>query len=406
MSLLSWLKQNTARDDAWITVHPNAGGKGSPVLLDDEGYIKGGMGGKFTGQRIDLMPRKNPGLRHEVSGFAPNNQTTSGFLRTYRYKLKAPQEQGQNTSPKEVQTQSQNVKITPQEADKALLSMGISPSAYPEQQAIKIATVYKPVAEAISNSTNTIAEKMDMNSTLDFHMKRIAPAIYYEDKGEASSHKLAMSEAQESRTVINNIRAAAEGRTAETQNKIGSTLRGTPMTPEQADETHANPNYSKDPAARINCQTCVLAYEARLRGFDVTAKGKEEGNISHAVSRGRVRDCFFDPKTGLPPQQKQYSGTVAGNIKKLTADIGPNERGLLRFKWKDGGGHVVNVDKTPNGELRIIDAQSGKMYTGDRLKGWLKGAHSKGLYAPLYVRTDNMYLNTELGGMILNDARK
>lgn len=58
MSLLSWLKKNTARDDAWITVHPNAGGKGSPVLLDDEGYIKGGMGGKFTGQRIDLMPRK------------------------------------------------------------------------------------------------------------------------------------------------------------------------------------------------------------------------------------------------------------------------------------------------------------------------------------------------------------
>lgn len=90
MSLLSWLKKNTARDDAWITVHPNAGGKGSPVLLDDEGYIKGGMGGKFTGQRIDLMPRANQGLKHEVSGFETPSAATPGFLRTYRYNLRAP----------------------------------------------------------------------------------------------------------------------------------------------------------------------------------------------------------------------------------------------------------------------------------------------------------------------------
>ena len=58
MSFIAWLKKHVCEDDAWITVHPNASGPGSPVLLDDEGYIKGGMGGKFTGQRIDLMPRK------------------------------------------------------------------------------------------------------------------------------------------------------------------------------------------------------------------------------------------------------------------------------------------------------------------------------------------------------------
>ena len=55
---LEWENVKAAMDDAWITVHPNASGPGSPVLLDDEGYIKGGMGGKFNGQRIDLIPRK------------------------------------------------------------------------------------------------------------------------------------------------------------------------------------------------------------------------------------------------------------------------------------------------------------------------------------------------------------
>ena len=90
MSLLSWLKQNTARDDAWITVHPNSG-TGRPVLLDDEGYIKGGMGGKFNGQRIDLIPRQNQGLKKELSGAENANKSMPGFLRTERYTLKAPQ---------------------------------------------------------------------------------------------------------------------------------------------------------------------------------------------------------------------------------------------------------------------------------------------------------------------------
>ena len=83
MSLLSWLKKNTARDDAWITVHPNAGGKGSPVLLDDEGYIKGGMGGKFTGQRIDLMPRKNNSV--------PSSTGQISVPKSSRYSLAKPQ---------------------------------------------------------------------------------------------------------------------------------------------------------------------------------------------------------------------------------------------------------------------------------------------------------------------------
>ena len=89
MSFIAWLKKHVCEDDAWITVHPNAGGKGSPVLLDDEGYIKGGMGGKFNGQRIDLMPRKS-GYGLPVSENDPLNKSTPGFLRTSRYTLKAP----------------------------------------------------------------------------------------------------------------------------------------------------------------------------------------------------------------------------------------------------------------------------------------------------------------------------
>ena len=52
----AWENTKAAMDDAWITVHPNEG-VGRPVLLGDDGTIKAGMGGKFNGQRIDLIPR-------------------------------------------------------------------------------------------------------------------------------------------------------------------------------------------------------------------------------------------------------------------------------------------------------------------------------------------------------------
>ena len=53
----AWIKaRGLAADDAWITVQCNGGGR--HVLLGDDGTIKACMGGKFNGQRIDLIPRK------------------------------------------------------------------------------------------------------------------------------------------------------------------------------------------------------------------------------------------------------------------------------------------------------------------------------------------------------------
>ena len=51
----AWENTKAAMDDAWITVQSNGGGR--HVLLGDDGTIKAGMGGKFNGQRIDLIPR-------------------------------------------------------------------------------------------------------------------------------------------------------------------------------------------------------------------------------------------------------------------------------------------------------------------------------------------------------------
>lgn len=93
---IKWLKKHVCEDDAWITVQSNGGGR--HVLLGDDGTIKAGMGGKFNGQRIDLIPRNNPGLKKYAQGYDPSNSVKPGFLRTFRYNLKAPT-QVPNTPP-------------------------------------------------------------------------------------------------------------------------------------------------------------------------------------------------------------------------------------------------------------------------------------------------------------------
>lgn len=47
------LGQDSAMDDEWITVKPNGEEhKGRPVLIDEKGTVKAGMGGKFNGKNI------------------------------------------------------------------------------------------------------------------------------------------------------------------------------------------------------------------------------------------------------------------------------------------------------------------------------------------------------------------
>ena len=82
-----WENVKAAMDDAWITVQSNGGGR--HVLLGDDGTIKSGMGGKFNGQRIDLIPRKP---KAPPTGNEPIRQTST------RYTIAKPTAMGSNSN--------------------------------------------------------------------------------------------------------------------------------------------------------------------------------------------------------------------------------------------------------------------------------------------------------------------
>lgn len=62
--------------------------------------------------------------------------------------------------------------------------------------------------------------------------------------------------------------------------KLAGVKRKDMMTFEEADGTKPNPKINEDYSYMINCQTCVVAYEARRRGYDVDAKGNFLGSLS------------------------------------------------------------------------------------------------------------------------------
>lgn len=73
-------RKGVAQDDKWITVKPNGeNAKGRPVLLGDNGEIKGGMGGKFNGQKLSEARKSftGPRITQKQRAYKKNNDVST-----------------------------------------------------------------------------------------------------------------------------------------------------------------------------------------------------------------------------------------------------------------------------------------------------------------------------------------
>lgn len=134
-----------------------------------------------------------------------------------------------------------------------------------------------------------------------------------------------------------------------------------------------------------NCQRCVVTYEARCRGFDVTArerltdangkKIKEElpslysgidNNGNRIVNPNGWASVFRDKNGKIPEPQKPNGITVAeqvADIEKKMARYGNGARAIIRIQRFDQlltgiGGHVFIAEQI-NGKTVFCDPQSG-----------------------------------------------
>lgn len=166
------------------------------------------------------------------------------------------------------------------------------------------------------------------------------------------------------------IKTANEAITA---NKI-SCKQGKEMNHVYANQERPNPKFdSGERKYRVNCQSCVVAYELRRRGFDVEAHGNEKrpGDIPYELSK-RTESAWIDPETGLYPKAIKAGGwnpkymnrgiprsQMLAQFDNITAKPG---RYHAYFTWKGGGGHIITAERLQDGRLRLYDPQTGKLY--------------------------------------------
>lgn len=119
-------------------------------------------------------------------------------------------------------------------------------------------------------------------------------------------------------------------------------------------------------AYSINCQSCVAAYEARRRGYDVEAMPNMKDNHGITGPTTLSRDtvsAFRNKETGVPPDVIHLNKFA--DLKRV---IKAGERYHVVYRHPVGA-HIVTAEKDQNGAVFIYDPQTGNRFTTHAYEG-------------------------------------
>lgn len=139
-----------------------------------------------------------------------------------------------------------------------------------------------------------------------------------------------------------------------------------PMNFQQADGGAPNPNFKKGGGYTTNCQTSVVAYELRRRGYDVEALPNYKGSMLDVLSHD-TRLAWVDRETGKNPSFIiPDQPTVQKSFDWIKAELKTKNRYTIQFQWKGRqAAHIVHIFKNTEGRLSIYDPQNGINTLGD-----------------------------------------
>ena len=132
------------------------------------------------------------------------------------------------------------------------------------------------------------------------------------------------------------------------QNKvIAQVKQGNSMNFRQADGCSPNPHYNNGGGYAENCQTCVVAYELRRRGFDVEALNNYKGSMSEVLSYNTSL-AWVDRTTGKNPDYIiPAQPTIKQTFEYLKNNLEKEHRYTIQFEWeKEPLAHIIHLWKT------------------------------------------------------------
>lgn len=134
--------------------------------------------------------------------------------------------------------------------------------------------------------------------------------------------------------------------------------KGRPMSTDRA-VLGANPYHDLGREYQENCQRCVVATEARYRGYDVIAQPTYDGDsMPHGDNYAKN---FKNAK--VENISRSTSSAAKNDIERRMKQYGDGSRAVLAVQWKgrNSSGHVVNLVQR-HGKTYVYDGQTGKQY--------------------------------------------
>lgn len=191
---------------------------------------------------------------------------------------------------------------------------------------------------------------------------------------------------------------------------IANVKRGKPMSFNQANEGKVNPNYNKGGGYKINCQSCVAVFEARLRGYNIETKPYNKNDKITKELAYYPERAYIDKQTGKAPKTIQDESITSNKtmLKWLDKQIKAGQRYGFIFDHSRGR-HIITAYKTDKGELKFYDPQSGEhggenMLETIRYKRQRNGLKIK--CPPEIFRVDNADFNFDFMNHISTGAKK
>lgn len=175
------------------------------------------------------------------------------------------------------------------------------------------------------------------------------------------------------------------------------------MSFEEAAGEDINPAYYQDEYQDEyvnNCQSCVLAYEARRRGYDVQSVERKAGSKADELAYNNF-GAWLD-SDGKPCEGGVLSADNAETLnRQLDNVVKQGERYAMITYWvsdTDEGcnreGHITVLDRDNSGRLRLYDPQSNRTRQADSLVGYIKAnADYTGRQPSLILRIDDKKFN-------------
>lgn len=162
---------------------------------------------------------------------------------------------------------------------------------------------------------------------------------------------------------------AKERELGETDPKTGFKLKHSELS-EKEDLARVNPSFHNfDSNTKSNCMLCTTTYDLRRRGYDVTAKtagaGFETESITKWYPKAKVETINGVDSKAKNPKWENHNRKVKDASDKFNQAVlsqGEGARGNVMVTWWPYyGGHSMAYE-VKNGQVRILDGQSNKIY--------------------------------------------